>query len=84
MTVRSPVTTLGTMNQGSRVFQSPLSYQLFKGTNSNNRTGHEKETPIHVDHGHALYNLCHGAVKETGFWDSQGGLQLLTMCHSNN
>lgn len=73
MTVRSPVTTSGIMNQGSRAFQPRLSYQLVKGTNSNNRTGHEKETPIHVDRGHALYSLCHGAVEET-FWDSQGGL----------
>lgn len=55
------------MNQASRVFQAWLSYQLFKGTNTNNGTGHEKETPIHVDYGHALPGLCHGAVKETGF-----------------
>lgn len=26
-----------------------------KGTNTNNRTGHKKETPIHVGRGHALY-----------------------------
>lgn len=68
------ITIFGFVNQTSRVFQVWLSYQLCKGTNINNGTGHEKETPIHVDRGHALCVLCHEAVKGTGFWESQGGL----------
>lgn len=33
----------GIVNQASRAFQAWLSYQLFKGTNTDNGTGHEKE-----------------------------------------
>lgn len=74
--LNGPVTIYGFVNQASWVFPALLSYQLFKRTNTNNRTVYEKETPIHVDRGLALDGLCHRAVEETGFWESQGGLSL--------
>lgn len=62
MTVEGLVTVLGFVNQDKREFQTFSNYQLFKETNTNNGTGHEGETPIHVDHGYALYGLCHWLV----------------------
>ena len=60
----------------SRAFRPSARYQLFQGTNINNGAGHEKETPIHVGHGHALRGFYHGSVtaRETGFWESHGAL----------